>query len=434
MDIFAGWRIDLVDATTTTNLTSYAQGFQISCNINIGRFTQTQIVLTLDNDSGDFTPAEGGGSGTFANTDWLSKAIQITPSNDSTAIVAHGFVSNIDIQDNGTNSTVNMTCRDWVTLSSSDPFSVSGSTLQFNYVDGVNTALGPFGAALLGNNGQLPKYGQPTWDIVPDFVDYSETSTTSYPAVLQVADATNVTTLDLLNQVMFGGYPSVFVPTHVVGNSGDIEYKGFAVCRHLTRSSTYRQTFSFSENATGTTLAFDRVIAGFNHDELTNKATIESGISGVTSQSSTNTDTGYSYGSRTRTYTGTGNIEETDTATDAGALEAAEFWTKRQGTTRYSPQQLTTSIELLETTNGAAAATTLKNLLGASTGLFQPCNVTYTPTGGSQVTANCVITGRTIQAVPGRTTITLNLLPAEDYQSFVLDSDTLGVLDTNRLG
>jgi len=45
-----------------------------------------------------------------------------------------------------------------------------------------------------------------------------------------------------------------------------------------------------------------------------------------------------------------------------------------------------------------------------------------------------VISGRTIKATPGNTTITLDLLPAQDYQSFVLDSSTLGVLDTNRLG
>ena len=90
------------------------------------------------------------------------------------------------------------------------------------------------------------------------------------------------------------------------------------------------------------------------------------------------------------------------------------------------------SATLADTNSGSKEE--LAQLLDVRYGLWQNATITYTPTAGSQVTDNCVIAGRSIQAVPGRTTITLDLLPAQDYQSFVLDSDTLGVLDTNRLG
>ena len=60
--------------------------------------------------------------------------------------------------------------------------------------------------------------------------------------------------------------------------------------------------------------------------------------------------------------------------------------------------------------------------------MWHPVQITYTPTGGSQTTADCVISGRTINATPKQTTIILDLLPAVDYQSFRLDSPIIGVL------
>jgi len=45
-----------------------------------------------------------------------------------------------------------------------------------------------------------------------------------------------------------------------------------------------------------------------------------------------------------------------------------------------------------------------------------------------------LIYSRQIRATASGTSIVLDLLSADDYQSFTLDSTVLGVLDENRLG
>lgn len=436
MAAFAGWQIDLVDGTGSTDITSFVQGFNIQCKVKIGAFTPTDVVLTLDNDGGDFTPAEGGGTGTYASIDWLTKAIRIYSSGSSDRFTAHVFVSDFNMRDDGTNSSVQLTCQDWLSLASSELFDISENTTTTDFATFIKNVLE--GASGFGPGATLPDYGQPTYDRFVTLFDLSDAA----PDQLARPAASNVSTLDYINQAIFNGYPSIVIPTDavigtIVPTGNFVGYKATVINRTITYGSAYSYAlspFEFSDSPTGTTLAFSRLEPGFNFDELTSTATITSGITGVTSQTSTNADTGGSYGTRARFYSQTGNNTETDNGNDAGALEAAEFWTKRQSVARYIPRRLTTSIELIDDRNGASAATVLVNLLAAVDGLFQPCNITYTPTGGSQVTANCVISGRTIQAVPGRTTIALDLLPAQDYQSFVLNSDTLGVLDTNRLG
>ena len=68
-------------------------------------------------------------------------------------------------------------------------------------------------------------------------------------------------------------------------------------------------------------------------------------------------------------------------------------------------------------------------------GQWVPALVKYTPTGNStQITDPVVITGRNIQGTPDDLRIQVMFRSAQDYQSFVLDSSVLGVLDQNRLG
>ncbi len=436
MAAFAGWQIDLVDGVGATDITSFVQGFNIQCKVKIGAFTPTDVVLTLNNNGGDFTPAEGGGTGTYASIDWLTQAIRIYPSGNNDRFTAHTFVSDFKMRDDGTNSSVQLTCQDWLSLASSELFDISENTTTTDFATFIKNVLE--GASGFGPGATLPNYGQPTYSRFVNLLDVSDTA----PDQLARPAASNVSSLDYINQAMFGGYPSIVIPTSasigtIVPTGNFVGYNATAINRTITYGPPYSYAlfpFEFSDNPTGTTLAFAELEPGFNFDELTSTATVTSGITGVISQTSTNAGTGNSYGTRARFYNETGNNNETDNGNDAGALEAAEFWTKRQEVARYIPSRLTTSIELIDDRNGTSAATVLINLMAAVDALFQPCKITYTPTGGTQVTADCVISGRTIQAVPGRTTIVLDLLPAQDYQSFVLDSDTLGVLDTNRLG
>tara|TARA_R100001129_G_scaffold144231_1_gene105361 strand:+ start:196 stop:1491 length:1296 start_codon:yes stop_codon:yes gene_type:complete len=431
MSAWAGWRIDLIDGATLTDITSYVQGFRINTKINIGRFSPTNVTLTLNNDGGQFTPAAGGGTGTFAATDWLTKAIRIGPSDDAaSSSVRAVFVSDFAMRDNGTESSVKLSCQDWLSVASSQQFDIVENTTTTDFATFVENVLK--GTSGFGDGATFPTFGITPTSInvqVSDFMLSDET-----PDQIARPAASNVTSLDYINRAMFNGYPSIIIPIDAGISGTAVGYAALALNRTLTYKSVSRLHFAFSENPSGTTLPFAQIQPGFEFDDLTSTVEVKSGMTGVATQTSTNSDTGNKYGTRARRYSSTGNKVISDSADDAGAVDAAQFWTNRQSTPRYIPRRLLTSIELVEDRNGSAAAATLKNLLSYYFAWMQPCDITYTPTGGNQVTANCVIAGRTIEAVPGRTTITLDLLPAVDYQSFILDSTTLGILDTNRLG
>jgi hypothetical protein len=61
-------------------------------------------------------------------------------------------------------------------------------------------------------------------------------------------------------------------------------------------------------------------------------------------------------------------------------------------------------------------------------------NFEYQVPGGSLTNILTVIEGWDISVTPEMATITLNLSPLQYYQFFTLDSTTLGILDTSRLG
>jgi len=200
----------------------------------------------------------------------------------------------------------------------------------------------------------------------------------------------------------------------------------------LTRSATtfYPDTlnvfeFTGATPAAGELPAAD-VITGYNIEELVN--TVISTRDGGTTQTVQDTTSADLYGARA--YTATGHAASTDTAT----LNGATNMVNRLSTSRFIAQRLEfTSANLANTPAGSA--TQLELLLDTETALWQPCTITYTPTGAAgTVTDKCLIYGRQIRATASGTSIVLDLLSADDYQSFVLDSTVLGVLDENRLG
>jgi len=66
--------------------------------------------------------------------------------------------------------------------------------------------------------------------------------------------------------------------------------------------------------------------------------------------------------------------------------------------------------------------------------LWQKVLVTWTGSGASSQTAECVVFGRSISVTPEDTVISVRLKSGADNQSFILDDSSFGVLDQNRLG
>jgi len=92
-------------------------------------------------------------------------------------------------------------------------------------------------------------------------------------------------------------------------------------------------------------------------------------------------------------------------------------------------------------TDRAQNATALSSWLSQSWGANAPFGVSnptvtfnYQVPGGSATSVNLVLEGFTINITPEQTTFDLSFSPLQYYQFFTLNSTTLGILDTSRLG
>jgi hypothetical protein len=81
----------------------------------------------------------------------------------------------------------------------------------------------------------------------------------------------------------------------------------------------------------------------------------------------------------------------------------------------------------------------MQNSTGYTAFLNNFPNIAFTlayrvPAAGSDTTVNVVLEGWQINITPEQTTYSLSFSPLTYYQFFTLDSSTLGILDTSRLG
>ena len=423
---FPGYLVTIRREADDHNLTNYALGFVSSASFTFGRPAQFRTEITFNNNNGDFTPTEGGGTGAFKDVLWYESYVQIDVYGTGTTLF-EGLVNRFTIQDNGRESRATIIATDWMTATRSDVFNVAESSNI--YYDNPASQMYYFfnGSSGFGSGAQTPKFGYTDatylFDQADDvFLDMGR------PA------ASNVNVMDAVTQMFIAPLPCVVLPNEIVRSSStSVVFRADVLGRSITYADTTE--FVFTENPTGDELPFTAVVPNFDRDMITSNTSYESGMAGVGTATASNGATKTRYGQRNRKYTGTGHIVAgNDTADNYGMLKSASFWTTRQAEARYVPRRLTTTIETIETFNNSTAALDqLEQLLSAKYGMWHPVQITYTPTGGTQTTADCVISGRTIKATPSRTTITLDLLPAVDYQSFRLDSSVIGVLDQNRL-
>jgi len=89
----------------------------------------------------------------------------------------------------------------------------------------------------------------------------------------------------------------------------------------------------------------------------------------------------------------------------------------------------------VEFTDVAQNGTALTSYMTQCWGTFnRAINLTYQVPGGSSTTTAVVMEGLTLNITPTMTTFRMTLSPLQYYQFFTLDSSTLGILDTSRLG
>ena len=182
--------------------------------------------------------------------------------------------------------------------------------------------------------------------------------------------------------------------------------------------------FSFTRNATSSTAisyyAFGHDKAGLN---FMNNVTVNP--NGLASQTATNSASLTAYGNAAQ------SVSTVD-ATTTQALGLAEWLSQSQAEPEAETWSLTFQDISQDQTITERFVQTIMNSVGSGRRLW---NLVYrVPGAGSDTTVLVAIEGVTMNATPDRTIFTVYFSPATYYQFFTLDSSTLGILDTSRLG
>jgi hypothetical protein len=405
---------------TTVDHASRTLGLSIDQQCDPGQLGTGRASVTLDNSDGELTP---GGSGTYSNLDWLSNGIFLDATVDSgTRAVFHGVITDFRLEDDGQG-------RSTVTLHAVDVFQVIGrqSSETFSLI-GTNTAYQLYHMTNPGfGRCQIPTLGlsnlRAYWHELND--SENDVAHDLPSGTYIIGDAIN-------NNVMPNGQTVAF-PT-ILDTDGTYfvadAWIGFTV-DGLARSgvSATGNAFVFTTNDPMPTgqLPYRRLTRDFHIDLITNAAEIKA-LNGGTLQSYSDTDSQEQYGTRTRFY-------ETTSVDDAAALNTAQLWVNRYSykeTFDMTASSFQVSDSMVQGHGGDLAK--WRALLDVTAGWWENGQVTYTPTGGTARTDAFIIAGRTIEATPADTVVTLKVRPQSIYLAFILDDADRGVLDTNQLG
>jgi len=165
---------------------------------------------------------------------------------------------------------------------------------------------------------------------------------------------------------------------------------------------------------------------------LQNGFTLATLINGATigTQSFSDSTSRESYGPRAISFTTPGN---SNVGTN---LVTAKNWVTRYSTPRFIPTAITFTYSSLKgsAVDDGVAMLQFMRLLWPQYAFWNQMSVAYKGAGqSSAVNYQTVGVEMTINATPSDTSISMQLLSAVDNLAFILDSSSMGILDTNRL-
>ena len=183
-------------------------------------------------------------------------------------------------------------------------------------------------------------------------------------------------------------------------------------------------TLSYGRTGSSTVIGYSSIRRVQNGQTFFNVATISP--QSVASQTSTNTVSKDAYGPA---FYSASTLDLTTTQ----ALSNAQWLSN----TFSDPATLRYEITFKDVSNSITPLNALSAFWSGSLGsytAFNSTDVTYQVPGGSPVTVECLMEGGQINITPELTEFNLFMSPMTYYQYFTLNSSTLGILDTSRLG
>jgi hypothetical protein len=443
------WSVKWGNITTMVDFTSRVKKITINQNAPVGQFGIGSATIELNNNDGAFTPR---GGGTYSSTDWLSRAIFIDAtipwlSGTLSAQVFHGFISDLDIVDDGLQSTVIFSCVDTMTF-------FCGRNIYASYIPGSFTSIFTepldsasdivlngyantppfyndilFGAVAqktifpdLGKTSGYLTYRMNQLDLSNSFLenDYADTIESGYASGITL---NNVSAMDLMNTFFMPINQTVAWSTNIT-LIGGVAYYGYTRVASLAMTPFFREDIFLADakNLNSTSFPFLSMEMGYNNTELYTSSTIGRAVSGTTAQTSTSLNESLLYGNR--------NISNSNVAleSDAYALRTAGIYANRFKTPRFSPKSVSFSakqIQQLATHNESNENMLYYGILDISYGLWQRCEITWQGKSVPTDTYASKVRGRQISITPTDAIFTYDLVPAVDYSTFILDADKI---------
>jgi hypothetical protein len=180
-------------------------------------------------------------------------------------------------------------------------------------------------------------------------------------------------------------------------------------------------TISLGRTATAAVIAYDnfeRINLGL---DLMNQ--VQTQPAGLTEQEATNAASVTTYGAQ-------GFTVSTVDANEPQALGLAG-WLANTLSDTTKQRFVVTFTDLMQSVSVADFTLFLNNIALTKS----PTNLTFrVPGAGSDTTTTVIVEGFNVSATPAETIITAFLTPLTYYQFFTLNSATLGILDTSRVG
>jgi hypothetical protein len=444
VSITTEWQVRLRQYDYNLDLTDRTMGASIQQTIPVGQMGGGSATIQLDNNDGAFTPLNGG---TYSDLNVYSYALEIRALINDTFYedVFFGFVSDFTLTDDGRNSTVQISAVDPLTLAARskveflnlDPLQyVFRQNLGVRYL--LDGYVEPVTGSTIFEQVKAPFLGIDTiqWQVLGMDVQTVE-------PIIEFVGYDGYTVADLLNSSILPINPAVCFfsevyffpafagyPERIIYNVN--VYDGSKVPRF------YRQDFVFSENPTGTELPFTTLDRGYNMDDVVNSSQITRNdplqYGGAPTETKTyeSAESVQRFGRRNVQYSTVAIRWDDETENfgvlEPGAQQTAERWANMYDTPRFQAKSIVLSAKQVEALADDAASLVWRRYLDSYYGLWNPAQVKYTPTGGSQRTDNVVVSSRTINITPEDAIIKIELLPMVDNMNFILDDSLLGKL------
>lgn len=419
MAITTAFTITIGNLGASYDITSEVMSFNVNTQVSLAEIGTSKGSMLIKNFTGSFTP---GGGGTYENIDWFNQAVLI---NGTTTVggvptsfkLFHGIVDQFALDDNGINS--------YVTISFIDALTAGGRSATTNTNFGVGLLASTVIETFYENSGVSAPAQMPT--LGGTNTGYAVTTkllTNDYIVQCTTANVGNSLNSSISLIITPVG-PAMIIPTTITLTSPVFGYE--LVDYTMTRNAANRTTFLFKDKTvSGTQLPIGDLVTGYDEDQLTNYVTLTdpTGSSTVTSFNATSTT---KYGQRFRSYTQAGSNSVAD------QTNTVNSWINRFGEITFAPEELSLSSKMVQSAAADAAEPFWNKILDIESAMWQPVQLTYTPTGCAQQTKMSVIASRRISATPSDCQVTLGLLPAYQYQSFILNDTYLGILNSSRI-